>query len=50
MEDDIEKEIAEMITTGNTEQEDDIEKELAELKDSTKGENKQDAPKPKTTK
>ena len=49
MDDDIEKEIAELEnTTGNTEQEDDIEKELAELKDSTKGENKQDAPKPKT--
>ena len=48
MEDDIEKELAEIEnTTGNTEQEDDIEKELAELKDSTKGENKQDAPKPK---
>ena len=49
MEDDIEKEIAELESqTGNTNQEDDIEKELAELKDSTKSENKKDAPKPKT--
>ena len=49
MEDDIEKEIAQLESqTGNTNQEDDIEKELAELKDSTKSENKQDAPKPKT--
>ena len=49
MEDDIEKEIAQLESqTGNTNQEDDIEKELAELKDSTKSENKKDAPKPKT--
>jgi hypothetical protein len=49
MEDDIEKEIAELESAaGNTEQEDDIEKELAELKESADSENKEDAPKPKT--
>ena len=60
MEDDIEKEIAQLeneaseestapdVISGGANQEDDIEKELAELKDSTKSENKQDAPKPKT--
>ena len=61
MEDDIEKEIAQLeneaseekgtapdMISGGAKQEDDIEKELAELKESADSENKQDAPKPKT--
>ena len=61
MEDDIEKEIAQLeneaseekgtapdMISGGANQEDDIEKELAELKESADSENKQDAPKPKT--